>query len=123
MNTTPDQLRRAISRHQTRSILTAAIAALAWLASFILLAKLAGPFDRSRMLPLTATFLLGGLAAMILPLYLLTRRLAPRCPACGQFLCTGSIADTGTCPRCHLRLFDQPTEPTPTLDQPGSPSP
>lgn len=105
VSVTPDELRRSIGRNKTRSIVTAGLGAVVWSLGFMLLAKLTGPLDRSWMLPLVATFLIGGLSAMIVPVYLLNWRLAPRCPACRGYLWTEEIVDLGECPRCHVRLF------------------
>ena len=102
---TPEQLRSAIGRNKTLSILAAAAGAIGWFAGFVLLAKVAGPLSGSWMLPLGATFLIGGLFAMIVPVYLLNRRFAPRCPACRHYLSTEGIVDRGECPRCQARLF------------------
>jgi hypothetical protein len=102
---TPDELRRSIGRNKTRSIATAALSAVAWFLGFVVLAKFTGPLGHSWMLPLAATFLIGGLGAMIIPVYLMNRRFAPRCPACREYLTTEEIADFGECPRCHARLF------------------
>jgi hypothetical protein len=105
VDSTPEQLRDAIGRNKVRSIFAAAAGGIAWFAGFILLAKFAGPLDRSWMLPVTAAFLVGGLCALIFPVYLLNRRFAPRCRKCRHYLWTEEIVDLGECPRCHTKLF------------------
>ena len=116
MLSTPAELRRAIWRAKKLSIMTAFATAIFWLLMMLAVLKLlarlnGGPFGRSQqwvMLLFGLTYLLGGLCMMILASYLVARRACPRCPACRAFLDEEEIADVGSCPACHARLFDLP---------------
>jgi hypothetical protein len=103
---TPEQLRRAIGRNKLRSIAAGAAGVIVWFGALAVFANIAGPLTSSWMLPVTASFIIGGLCAMILPVYFLNRRYAPRCPSCRFYLSDEEIADFGKCPRCQTKLFE-----------------
>ena len=105
MAITPEILRGLIWRNKLRSIVAAGMGGLAWLGGFVVLAAVAGPFGPGWMVPFAVVCLIGGLAAMVLPVYLLNRRYAPRCAKCRMYLYTEEIVDAGVCPRCKASLF------------------